>query len=343
MPAELPLPPLHELPSLFYTLRWKNCWGIRTMISSVRPMFRRSLSQTAGWKRWENVLARHGRSFWLASRLLPETVREPASILYAFFRHLDDIADKTGYPEEAARQLAAWRTWIVSGFRMPPPQPELATAVADVFRRYHLDPQFTLDLLSGLEDDVAQRRIETRQDLLNYCYQVGGTVGLTLALILGVSCTAGLAAARSLGIAMQLTNVVRDLGEDLRMGRLYLPREDIHRFGLREEQLFELAQRRTRPTPELQALLRLMVTRARSYYHFASDGFACLPDTVRFGIVAAAELYAGILRVVEHNEYDTLRLRAVVSSDEKLLAVLRAWHLDRRFRRRKVTRCRTCG
>ncbi len=313
------------------------------MISLFEPLFRQPSSRTTSWQRWEYVLARHGRSFWLASRLLPPTVREPASIVYAFFRHLDDIADKTARPEVAAQQLAAWRTWIVSSFRVSPPQPELAAAVADVFRRYHLDPRFSLDLLSGLEDDVAQRRIETRQDLLHYCYQVGGTVGLTMAPILGVSCPAGLAAARSLGIAMQLTNIVRDLGEDLRMGRLYLPREDVHRFGLREEQLFDLAQRRTRPTPELQALLRLMITRARSFYRFAGEGFACLPDTVRFGIIAAAELYAGILRVVEHNQYDSLRLRAVVSSDEKLLAVLRAWHLDRRYRRREETRCRTCG
>ncbi|MDW8058580.1 MAG: phytoene/squalene synthase family protein [Thermomicrobium sp.] len=293
---------------------------------------------------WRSILARHGRSFWLASRLLPVPVRAPVTVLYAFFRTLDDIVDRTTDPDQAAALLTSWETWLDSGFQNPAPDPQLADTVAAIFTTYCIDRRFPRDLIAGLHADLARpRRIRTYPELLHYCYQVAGTVGLALAPILGVHCASGREAARALGIAMQLTNIVRDLGEDLRMGRLYVPLEDVRRFGLGEATLFQLAHGRASPPPELRALLRLQILRARRYYRQAARHYGCLPDQVRPGIIAAAELYAAILETVEELDYDTLRVRAVVAFDRKLLALGRAFVAARRLRTGGCVPCPTCG
>lgn len=304
-----------------------------TMISSKASVARSSavFDRDVPSVAWSHVLARHGRSFWLASRFLPARVRTDTTILYAFFRTLDDIADdRTVDPLTARRVLHAWQKWIRDGFQGLPPEPRLGRSVVRLYHRYALTSSYLIDLIDGLIADLEPRRIRTRAELLHYCYQVAGTVGLTLAPVLGVHCQQGREAAYMLGIAMQLTNIARDLGEDLRRDRLYVPTEDCHRFGLDEQELLARAKGFAPPCHRVRELVHLLVTRARLFYRRAAIGYPCLPNDVRFGIVAAAELYASILVAIERNGFDTLRVRAVAGTDDKVLALLRAWSLARR-------------
>lgn len=290
------------------------------------------------------ILARHGRSFWLASLLLPSPIRRDITLIYAFFRMLDDLADEqTLSPPEARFSLLAWRHWIVTGFQASPPDPQLAQAVEHVFRRYRLRPAYTIELIDSLLQDLHPRRIRTRDELLRYCYGVGGTVGLTLAPLLGVHCRLGNEAACTLGIAMQLTNIARDLGEDLRRDRLYIPREDLERFGVNETALFALAREHRNPPLEVRRLVALQALRAQQFYQRAKRGYPCVPGHVRFGIIAAAELYRNILTALERNDYDSIRVRAVAGFDDKLIAILRAWRLKNRQSQRGGQECPTCG
>lgn len=294
---------------------------------------------------WQMILARHGRSFWLASQFLPPRVRQETTVLYAFFRLLDDLVDTGMVAAEQARiMLLSWRDWLTSDFSSsPPPDPTLATAIASIYRYYRLPRIYALDLIDGLIGDLHPRRIENYEQLLHYCYSVGGTVGLTLAPLLGVCCARGAQAACTLGQAMQLTNIARDLGEDLRRNRLYIPRQDLRRFSVDEHDLFQLARNFAPAPPPVRQLVRLQSIRAKLLYQRARDGFACLPGDVRFGIIAAAELYSSILIAIERNGYDSIRTRAVAGADDKLLALLRAWRLQRQFRRGEMKPCPTCG
>lgn len=292
----------------------------------------------------ERVLARQGRSFWLASRFLPTAIRRDVATIYAFFRYLDDLADTDTIDRGLATSiLEQWYEWASSGFNANSPVPSLAQAVAGVYRRYSIPTVYTTDLISGLLADLTPREIRTRAELYRYCYQVGGTVGLTLAPVLGVRCAAGQDAATALGIAMQLTNITRDLGEDLRRQRLYLPTEDLYRYGIDPPSLYYLARTLSPPTAQLRSIVRLQVVRAQQLYRLAQSGYRCLPERVRFGIIAAAEIYAAILRAIERNRFDTVRPRAVAGYDDKLCALLRAWRKQIELRRREEQPCPTCG
>ncbi len=293
---------------------------------------------------WNETLARCGRSFWLASRFLPRETRHDVTIIYAFFRHLDDIAD-TGRlePQLAEAMLRSWQAWLVSNFATPVPKPSLARAVARVYTRYGLPPQYACDLIDGLLADLSPRRIRSHPELYHYCYQVAGAVGLTLAPLLGVHCRLGLSAANALGIAMQLTNIARDVGEDLRRGRVYLPLEDLARFGVDPSEVERLANEFRPPDHRLQAVIRLQVARARQFYRQAIRGYPCLPPRVRLAIIVSAEVYGAILQVIERNQFDTIRLRAVAGYDDKAAALLRAWKIHRRLSRGGNCPCPSFG
>jgi phytoene synthase len=297
----------------------------------ISLIFRRSDRQ-GGSTDWNAILARHGRSFWLASRFLPRETRHDVTTIYAFFRYLDDIADTGRWdPRQAEALLCSWQAWLVSDFATPVPNPSLARAVARVYARYGLPTQYARDLIDGLLDDLFPRRIRSLPELYHYCYQVAGAVGLTLAPLLGVHCRPGQSAANALGIAMQLTNIARDVGEDLRRGRLYLPIEDLARFGIQPHELERLASEFRPPDHRLQAVIRLQIMRARQFYRQAVRGYPCLPPRVRLAIIVSAEVYGAILQVIERNHYDTIRLRAVAGYDDKAVALLRAWQMHRRL------------
>jgi phytoene synthase len=265
------------------------------------------------------TIERVARTFALAARLLPAGVREDVDLLYLVLRTLDDLVDLEGSRDGGPRaadaevRLAAVEDWA-GGSR--PPVPTRETRILDDLARRHpaLPRDAVADFVAGMRQDIAGPRIGTEADLDAYAYRVAGTVGRLMAAILGGTGPEADAAARSLGIAMQRTNIVRDVDEDLANGRVYLPAETLARHGIRAEDL---------ATADRRALLRDEIARADAAYEAGMAGIPLLRHGRR-SIRAAAVLYREILRQVERDGLGSRRPhRAVVPRGRK------AWLLAR--------------
>ena len=283
----------------------------------------------------EWLLATNGRTFHFAARFLSPKHRHQVVTLYAFFRTLDDLVDQ---PAESRRiediqiELFAWKKWFTGGYSFPAPREQLGARLAAVLVKHPIPSTIFLDFLDGLTSDLESREVRDSRELYRYCYRVAGTVGLALAHILGINSAQALAAAQNLGIGMQLTNILRDVGNDLRAGRIYLPQEDLERFGISRTHLFQLLNNQLGPDDRFRALMRYQVARARRYYVRGMSGIWLLPPDCRLPILVAGRLYRRILTAIEHKDYDVLRSRAVTSFPEKVREAAIAFTLDRLWR-----------
>ncbi len=285
------------------------------------------------------MLAAHGRTFHFAARFLPPNLRSPVVTLYAFFRTLDDLVDEptSGSSPAAIRdELAAWRSWLASGHAGPAPREPLGASVAALIAAYGIPPSIFLDFLDGMTSDLEPREVLDFAELRRYCYCVAGTVGLAMTYVLGAASPQALAAAESLGIAMQLTNVLRDVGTDLTAGRIYLPRDELTRFGSSRAHLERLAASPRGPDERFRALMRAQIARAHSYYAFGMAGIWLLPRDCRMPILIAARLYRAILTAIERGDYNVLHQRAATSFPEKVREAAVAFTIDRLWRRGEV-------
>ncbi|MDX6720346.1 MAG: 15-cis-phytoene synthase [Solirubrobacteraceae bacterium] len=245
---------------------------------------------------------RVARTFALACRLLPRDVRDDVYLLYLVFRTLDDAVDDGA--GDADERLAAVEAWSVGATRMPSREVDLLDELA---RRHPLPRSAFADFCAGMRDDLQHVSMDTDGDLDRYCYRVAGTVGIVMAHVLGMSDPdRALPAAAALGQAMQLTNVLRDIDEDLRVGRVYVPRTAIERCG------GSLAP------GERKAVLRDQIARADALYETGCAGIALLTRGQR-AIGAAGAMYREILRQIEREGYGEQPGRAVVSRRRKLV------------------------
>src|SRR2546421_2976469 len=283
----------------------------------------------------EWLLATNGRTFHFAARFLSPKHRHQVVTLYAFFRTLDDLVDQ---PAESRRiediqiELFAWKKWFTGGYSLPAPRELLGSGLAAVLVKHPIPSTIFLDFLDGLTSDLEPREVRDSRELHRYCYRVAGTVGLALAHILGINSAQALAAAQSLGIGMQLTNILRDVGNDLGAGRIYLPHEDLERFGISRTYLFQLLKNQLGPDDRFRALMRYQVARAHHYYVRGMSGIWLLPPHCRLPILVAGRLYRRILTAIEHKDYDVLRSRAVTSFPEKVREAAIAFTLDQLWR-----------
>lgn len=257
------------------------------------------------------------RTFHAASLLLPERVREPALALYAFCRLADDAIDHSPEPERALADLRARLERASAGHPRPHPADRALAATLDA---YAIPPAVPEALLEGFAWDASRRRHATLADLEQYAMRVAGTVGLMMALVMGVRSPQALARAADLGVAMQLSNIARDVGEDARAGRLYLPLEWLDEAGVDGEELL----RDPRFSPALGAVVARLVAHAGALYARSTLGVASLPVDCRPAIHAARLMYAEIGMEVARRGYDSVSGRAVVSTRRKLALVARA-------------------
>ncbi|HEU5366836.1 MAG TPA: phytoene/squalene synthase family protein [Ktedonobacterales bacterium] len=284
----------------------------------------------------ERILATHGQTFHFAARFLPPGVRPSVVTLYAFFRTLDDLVDEpeTGRGrQDVYAELHAWRDWLVENHSRPAPREPLGADVAALITGHQLPIPLFLDFLDGVLGDLEPRQVRDVGELHRYCYAVAGTVGLAMARLLGAASPQALAAAESLGIAMQRTNILRDVGGDLESGRIYLPQDELARFGLSSEHLYQLWKERNGPDEQFRALIRAQIAQTHRYYAHGIAGIWLLPQDCRLPILLAARLYRRILLVIERNHYDVLRWRAATSFPEKLWEAGVTFALDRLWRR----------
>jgi phytoene synthase len=272
---------------------------------------------------WDNAACveaiRHGsRSFYAASLILPPRVRRPAFGLYAFCRLSDDAVDVEGGARGAVDRLRERLARAYDGRPMPIPADR---ALADILREFAIPRAAPEALLEGLAWDAEGRRYETLEALFDYAARVAGTVGVMMSLIMGVRSPEALARACDLGVAMQLTNIARDVGEDARAGRLYLPLRWLREAGVDPARFLAAPA----ACDGVKSVVARLLREADALYARARGGVASLPPSCRPAILAAAMLYAEIGVALEHElGLDSINHRARVSGRRKARLVARA-------------------
>jgi len=269
------------------------------------------------------ITREHSKTFYLASGLLPPAKRQAARALYAFCRVSDDLVDRAG-----GDPLASLEAWRQRALVAPPAADDpVPLAWADTRARYRIPVEYAQQLLDGVARDLCVARYPTFDDLVAYAYGVASTVGLMTMHIIGFVGQEAVRYAVKLGVALQLTNILRDIGEDWAAGRLYLPQDELAAFGVREADIAA-----GRLTPGWQALMRFQIQRARQLYAEALPGIALLHQDGRLAIQAAAELYQAILDDIEAHNWDVFSRRAHISAWGKLRRLPGIWRRARRAR-----------
>lgn len=264
----------------------------------------------------EAITSENSRSFFLASSLLPGEKRRAMRALYAFCRTADNLAD--GDVDQPAARLLELRQGI-AGHRNAPGDAVLI-AWSDIRARHHIPLCYAEQLLDGVECDLVQRRYQTFEALSVYCYGVASTVGLMSMQITGFTGQQAYPYAIKLGVALQLTNILRDVGEDWHSGRLYLPLDELAAYDLDESDVAT-----AKVDSRWRDFMRFQITRARRLYAEAMPGIALLHPDGRFAVTVAAMLYRGILDDIEAHDFDVFNRRAHVSRGRKLSLLLRAY------------------
>lgn len=259
---------------------------------------------------------RHSRTFFAAASLLPPAQRVAVWALYAFCRTSDDLVD---FPAaDPATSLSAWRQQSLAA--MPAPENLAAVAWADARRRYAIPRRYAEQLLDGVERDLHQSRYLTFEALTAYAYGVASTVGLMSMHIIGFAGAAAIPYAIKLGVALQLTNILRDVGEDWQLGRLYLPLDELAEFDLTETDIAA-----GRVDGRWRAFMRFQIARNRRLYAEAWPGVPMLHPRGRAAVAAAGEFYRAILADIERHDYDVFTRRAHTGWADKLACLPAVW------------------
>jgi phytoene synthase len=271
------------------------------------------------------IARRAARNFYYGFLLLPPDRRRAMCALYAFMRRSDDLADAPGPAAEKAAALAEWRRHLLAALEEPPEQamsrhPTLA-ALGDTVHRFGIPARYLLDVLDGVGMDVEPRVFPTFQDLRGYCYRVASAVGLCCIHIWGYYSENGRAEslAESCGLALQMTNILRDVREDANCGRVYLPLEDLERFGIQPEQL-----RGPASDDRLRALFAHEAERARAFYHEARPLERLVKPVGRPVLRAIVGIYRNLLDEIVRRDYDVLSRRVALSPWRKAAITLRS-------------------
>lgn len=269
------------------------------------------------------IIRTYAKSFWLASLALPAEKRKAAEAIYAFCRFSDNIVDNQ--PANLARiEWAQWHNKLCKAFEKNDSTHPVLFAFVRTCRTYAIPEQLAFELLDGLKQDLDISEYQTFDELYQYCYKVAGIPGLMLLHVLGFSHKNAKKHAVELGIAMQLTNILRDVHEDLKQKKIFLPKKDLERFGC------TIAEIRSNPAnPGFLELLRFETKRARAYYQKSLNGIPLLAFDSRFCVLLAYLLYSHILVEIENRPARTFGQRAVVPVWKKMFLLFsgKLWHL----------------
>ncbi|MEO8661166.1 MAG: phytoene/squalene synthase family protein [Bryobacteraceae bacterium] len=257
------------------------------------------------------------KSFYFATRFFPQDLARAAHGVYWFCRYTDDMVDEAASVEQGRRDLEAWDQLVRRALDGEPTEHPVLRVFQDTAQRHGIPAEYPLELIEGMRMDLNGTRYADFAGLRQFCYRVASVVGLMMSHVIGFREPA-LDYAVDLGIAMQLTNILRDVGEDLRMGRIYLPAAEMAEFGYSEEEL-----RAGVRNDEFMRLMQFQVERARRYYAQAEPGIALLNPRGRFAVKVAADVYREILGQIERAEYRVFDQRAVVPPVRKYWLTMR--------------------
>ena len=270
----------------------------------------------ASYEECKRLNALHGKTYFLATLLLPKAKRPCVHALYGFARYADEIVDDLASElsiEEKAEALSTWGDGVLSDLKKGTSDDHVGRALIDTVKRFDIPHEHFEAFLHSMTMDLTVQEYETYEDLLEYVYGSAAVIGLEMVPILGPLHNDAFEAAKKLGIAFQLANFIRDVDEDLDRGRVYLPIKELAQFGVTREMLEERVL-----TPEIIEALKFQIARVRQLQNEAAPGIAMLEPTSRPCIEAASILYCGIVDEVEKIGYDIFNQRAKTSTPRRI-------------------------
>lgn len=301
-----------------------------------RTSFHRSVIEELNDERLKEAYAEcraitryHAKTFYMATRFLPNHKQRGIFAIYSLCRYIDDLVDeaedlleKRELTEDDIRfKLESWKQKLRDTYDGKAHDNDILIAFSDVLRQYHIPIEMPFELMEGVCMDLFKNRYETFDELYDYSFKVASIVGLMTSQVFGYQSQEALGYAVDLGIAMQLTNILRDVGEDLERNRIYLPQEDLDLFNVSEEELFD--HRRTENVIEL---LDFQIKRTRRYYQRSDKGIGLLSSDSRLPVYLARQNYGRILDKIEENNYNVFNKRAYLNATEKFSILPRAYY-----------------
>lgn len=311
-------------------LNRRNGTDQRIIAKHLRTRMTSQQSVEEAYRHCRSITLRYARTFYFASIFLPKPKRNACYAVYAFCRYIDDLVDTVSEEKEVNRDvidrtIAEWQRRLDCTYAGELVNDPVMIAWGDTLRRFSIPRGLPDELIAGVMTDLRTSvRFETFDELREYCYRVASVVGLMTSEIFGYTHEHTLEHAIDLGIAMQLTNILRDIGEDHANDRIYIPREELHRFGLDEQ---AIATRRI--CQGFRELMRFQIHRAHMYYEQAEPGIAMLDRDSRLTVKLMSHNYRRILNVIECNGYDIFSQRAAVPLHRKLMTVPVLWYAVR--------------
>jgi phytoene synthase len=261
-----------------------------------------------------------GKNFYYSFLVMPRGKRAAMCAIYAVMRRSDDIADGAANPAVALDGLRRWREEVEAALNKNDAREPILPALADTVRRYRIPQRHFYELLDGTEMDQTTTRYTTFDELYKYCYRVASAVGLVVLPVFGYKDEAALVPAEACGIAFQLTNILRDVKEDAQMGRIYLPQEDLQRFGVSEDDILN-----ARATPQFLEMMKFEAARAREFYGKARPLLDMIDADSRGTLAVMIAIYGGILHKIEQSNFAVFKERIRLSTAEKLWIVGKNW------------------
>lgn len=275
----------------------------------------------------KKLVAASGSSFYYSFIFLPPEKRDAIVAIYAFCREVDDIVDECKDPRIAQQKIIWWNSEIEQLYKGTPQHP-IGKALLPAVKKFNLPKVCFDEILQGMAMDLQYQGYKTIEDLRVYCHCVASTVGILVAAVLGYKNQNTMEYAKKLGIALQIINIIRDIGEDARRGRIYIPEEDLLAFGIQPQELLQLD---IKHQDRFQSLLKKYSQVAHSYFTAATEELAQEDRaSQRSGLIMAA-IYFKILAEIERSEYDVLNQKISITPLRKLWTAWRTWSKERKL------------
>jgi phytoene synthase len=291
------------------------------MSAAIAPVLN-PVTLEGSYRYCRSIARKRAKNFYYSFLLLQKPQRDAMCAIYAFMRYCDDLSDDPANSDRAKlrESIALWRVELDRALGGNPGDNPLWPAFADSVRRYAIPHRFFHEMIDGITSDLEPQIIRTWDELYRYCYQVASVVGLTIIYVFGFRSVRALLLAEKCGIAFQLTNILRDVREDAEIGRVYLPAEDLDRFGVTAEQL-----RSGREDDNFRRLMGFEGLRARSYYEQSAPLESFIEAKSRRSLWALRQIYLGLLGRLERANYSVLSRRINVPTPTKIALLLRAF------------------
>lgn len=306
---------------------------LRLPYTLIRPLYERTTFHTGvidelsdqdlriAYSHCRRITREYAKTFYMATRFLPYGKQRGIFAIYALCRYIDDLVDESkdlAYdreiePGNIGKKLDVFSNKLIGSYRGWDQNDPILTAFSDVLKRYNISIDLPLTLIDGVRTDLGKNRYKDFDEVYEYSYKVASVVGLMTSEIFGYSEPKALDYAVDLGIAMQLTNILRDVGEDIDRNRIYLPMNELEEFGIAERQLFEKSV-----NDNFRSFIQFQIERARTYYEKADLGIRMLNKDSRLPVALARENYSRILDKIEENDFQVFHTRAYLNSREKI-------------------------